>query len=47
VNVETVTATPHSKAQRQRDLVITVAGDSIHEMLFRGPSALLSWPESN
>jgi hypothetical protein len=42
VNAETAIVTTDSKAPRQHFLAFTVAGDSIHEMLFRGLSAQLS-----
>jgi hypothetical protein len=38
VSAETATVTTGSKAPRQPFLAFTAAGDSIHEMLFRGLS---------
>jgi hypothetical protein len=42
VNAVTDTATTDSKAPRQSFPAFTAAGDSIHEMLFRGLSVQLS-----
>jgi hypothetical protein len=47
VNAVTDTATTDSKAPRQSFPAFTAAGDSIHEMLFRGPSEQLSLLENN